>query len=57
VRIWTCDGSTAEQWQLRVGGGLVNVATGTCLDSAGGLGAKPTLRACTGSSRQRWKLP
>jgi serine/threonine protein kinase len=57
VRIWTCDGSTAEQWQLRVGGGLVNVATGTCLDSTGGLGAKPTLRACTGSSRQRWKLP
>jgi serine/threonine protein kinase len=57
VRIWTCDGSTAEQWQLRAGGGLINVATGTCLDSAGGLGAKPTLRPCTGASRQRWKLP
>jgi Protein kinase domain/Ricin-type beta-trefoil lectin domain len=57
VRIWSCDGTTSEQWQLRVGGGLVNVATGTCLDSTGGLGAKPTLRACTGSARQRWKLP
>ncbi len=57
VRIWTCDGSPAEQWQLRPGGGLINVATGTCLDSAGGLSAKPTLRACTGAARQRWKLP
>jgi serine/threonine-protein kinase len=58
VRIWVCDGSTAEQWQRRVaGGGLVNVATGKCLDSAGGLGTKPTLRTCTGSASQRWKLP
>jgi hypothetical protein len=57
VRIWTCDGTPAEQWQRRAGGGLVNVATGTCLESTGGTGARPALRACTGSAAQRWKLP
>jgi hypothetical protein len=57
VRIWACDGTAAEQWRVRVGGGLVNVATGTCLESARGPGSKPTLRACSGAAGQRWKLP
>jgi len=57
VRIWVCDGTTAEQWRLRVAGGLVNVATGRCLDSTGVQGAAATARPCTGSASQRWKLP
>ena len=57
VRIWTCDGTAAEQWQRRIGGGLVNVATGQCLESTGGQGARPVLRPCTGAAGQLWKLP
>jgi hypothetical protein len=57
VRIWACDGTRAEQWRLRVGGGLVNLDSGRCLDSTGVPNAKPTLRACTGSASQQWRLP
>jgi hypothetical protein len=57
VRIWACDGSAAEQWRPRAGGGVVNVDTGRCLDSTGAPNAKVTLHACTGSANQRWKLP
>jgi serine/threonine protein kinase len=57
VQIRTCNGSAAEQWQVRIDGGIVNVATGKCLENTGGWGSRPMLRACTGSASQRWKLP
>ena len=42
---------------FEMSGGLVNVGTGTCLESTGGRGSKPALRACTDSAVQRWTLP
>jgi serine/threonine-protein kinase len=57
VQIWACDASAAGRWRPRAGGGLVNVATGKCLDGTGDPNARPVLRGCNGSANQRWKLP
>ncbi|HEY3653241.1 MAG TPA: RICIN domain-containing protein, partial [Streptosporangiaceae bacterium] len=57
LQISECTGSAAQQWRVRSDGAVVNVASGQCLDVAGGGTADSTplvVSGCTGSASQKW---
>jgi len=61
VTLQTCNGSTAQQWQVRSNGNIVNTASGRCLDVIGqatGNGSKLQIYDCVaaGQSNQQWTL-
>ncbi|MDR7277324.1 ricin-type beta-trefoil lectin domain protein [Catenuloplanes atrovinosus] len=56
VSLWTCDGSTRQQWRTDAATGTVrNVASGTCL-TGNDFQADLTVTACVpGAARQTWR--
>ncbi|WP_436761340.1 SMP-30/gluconolactonase/LRE family protein [Streptosporangium sp. V21-05] len=56
VQVWTCNGSTAQQWTAGTDDGTIR-ALGKCLDVAGAStanGARVQIYDCNGTSAQRW---
>jgi hypothetical protein len=59
LQLYDCNGTGAQQWQ-RSGTGLVNTASGRCLDATGPSSANGTrlqIWDCTGAANQQWTLP
>ena len=57
--IYTCNGTTSENWTLRSDGAVVGGASGDCLqgtDSATGLKAGAQIEPCTGATDQQWTV-
>lgn len=57
VQLWPCNGSGAQQWDVRADGTIR--ALGRCLDAAGGGtadGTRVQLWTCNGSGAQRWAV-
>jgi hypothetical protein len=54
VVLWTCDSSTARQWNYDTRGYFVSVSNGQCMDTEnwGGSGAKINLRGCNNATAQ-----
>jgi endoglucanase len=61
VTLSTCTGSSAQQWQVRSNGNIVNGQSGRCLDAAGqgtGNGTQLQIYDCVaaGQGNQQWTL-
>jgi GH25 family lysozyme M1 (1,4-beta-N-acetylmuramidase) len=57
VVLGTCDGTSAERWQVGTNGQLANTASGRCLDDPGWQTANGTLVqtwSCAGGANQHW---
>ncbi|HEX6462696.1 MAG TPA: ricin-type beta-trefoil lectin domain protein [Candidatus Saccharimonadales bacterium] len=60
VRLWTCNGSGAQQWRPMADGSLINVASNLCLETVGGALANGTsvhIATCSASApAQDWNI-
>jgi endoglucanase len=59
VQIYDCNGTGAQQWQVRSDSSILNPASGRCLDVAGGStanGARAQLYDCNGTGAQQWQV-
>ncbi|MER8188088.1 ricin-type beta-trefoil lectin domain protein [Kitasatospora sp. NPDC094015] len=59
VVLYTCNGGTNQQWNVKADGSIVGVQSGLCLDVIGGAVAAPNgtkleLWPCTGRTNQIW---
>jgi beta-glucosidase len=60
VDLYTCNGSTAQRWQLQTGGQLVNPRSHQCLTDPGSSttnGKQLKILSCQGGANQKWLLP
>jgi hypothetical protein len=58
--LYTCNGSTAQRWQLQTEGELVNPRSHLCLTDPGSStrnGKQLKILSCQGGGNQKWLLP
>ncbi len=59
VQIYDCNGTVAQQWQVRSDGSIVNPDSGRCADVTGAgtaNGTRVQLYDCNGTAAQRWTI-
>jgi Ricin-type beta-trefoil lectin domain len=58
VGIYTCNGTTGEDWFLSgLGGELINASSGLCVQGTTTNGTQLTVATCTGGANQEWMMP
>jgi len=58
VAIYTCNGTTGEQWFLSgVAGEIINASSGLCVQGTTTNAAQLTVAACNGQTNQAWQMP
>jgi hypothetical protein len=56
VELWDCNGGPAQQWVKTPMSGLINPASGNCLDASHGTGVSLQIAICDGLGYQRWNV-
>jgi hypothetical protein len=58
VGIYTCNGTTGEQWFLSgVAGEIINASSGLCVQGTTTNAVQLTVATCTGGTNQAWQMP